>query len=226
MAEGRMTTAAFAFRMFPKGGTAMFNIIPREEKYFELFDQMAEKMNLAAAVLIRLFDDIASAEQYAAELGAVEHEADEITHEVLKRLTKSFITPIDREDIHSLISAMDTVVDLIESVAARVIMYGVREATPAMRELAGVLAETASATGRSVLKIHSHEDMTENIVEVHNLEAKGDAMFRSAMRELFAGSTDALNIMKCKEVYERLESAIDACEGAANVVENIKLKNA
>src|ERR687883_247692 len=103
----------------------MFKILPREEKYFELFDQMAEKIHFAAGVLVKLFGDMANAGQYATQLSEVEHEADGITHEVLKRLNKSFITPIDREDIHALISAMDTVVDLIESVAARVIMYGV-----------------------------------------------------------------------------------------------------
>jgi uncharacterized protein len=204
----------------------MFNILPREEKYFELFDQMAEKMHLAAGILVKMFEDMANAEQYATQLSGVEHEADEITHEVLRRLNKSFITPIDREDIHALISAMDTVVDLIEGTAARVIMYGVKESTPAMRELTGILAEIASAIGRSVAKIHSHEDAAQIIVEVHDLESKGDAIYRSAVREMFAAGGDALGIMKCKEVYEKLEGAIDACEGAANVVENIKLKNA
>lgn len=203
----------------------MFNLIPRDEKYFELFDKMAERINEAAAVLVELFENIANAETYAENLKAIEHQADEIAHDVLKRLNKSFVTPIDREDIHSLISAMDTVVDMIESVSARVIMYGVRESTPAMKELSRVLAETSQATGRAVATMHSHDDMADLIIEVHALEARGDTIYRAAVRELFEGNSDALAVMKSKEVYEKLEAAIDACEDASNVLENIRIKN-
>ncbi|HXG92665.1 MAG TPA: DUF47 family protein [Blastocatellia bacterium] len=204
----------------------MFGIIPREEKYFDLFNEMAAQINLAAETLVKLFDDIANAERYAAELKSIEHRADEIAHDVLKRLNKSFITPIDREDIYALINALDTIVDVIEGLAARVIMYGVKESTLEMKELARLLVETAAATGRAVEKIHSHEDMSDAILEVHRLESGGDATFRAAVRELFSRSSDALAIMKCKEIYEKLEDSIDACEDAADVLENIRLKNA
>jgi uncharacterized protein len=204
---------------------AMFNLLPRDEKYFDLFDKMAERINQASAVLMQLFDDTANAERYADELRTIEHQADEIAHDVLKRLNKSFVTPIDREDIHALINAMDTVVDMIESVAARVIMYGVKDSTPAMKELSRILAETSAATGRAVAQMHSHKDMADLIIEVHDLEAKGDAVYRAAVRELFAKNSDALTVMKCKEVYEKLEAAIDACEDASNVLENIRIKN-
>jgi predicted phosphate transport protein (TIGR00153 family) len=204
----------------------MFGIIPREEKYFELFNEMAGLIDVAGRTLVRLFDDTPNASRYAQELQAIEHQCDELTHDVLKRLNKSFITPIDREDIHALISALDTVVDLMEGTAARVIMYGVKESTPAMKELSRLLAETASVLGRSVAKLNSNEAILDSLVEVHDLESKGDGVYRKAMTELFAESTDALGILKCKEVYEKLESAIDACEGAANVLESITLKNA
>jgi uncharacterized protein Yka (UPF0111/DUF47 family) len=105
-------------------------------------------------------------------------------------------------------------------------MYGVKESTPAMKELSRLLAETASVLGRSVAKLNSNEAILDSLVEVHDLESKGDGVYRKAMTELFAESTDALGILKCKEVYEKLESAIDACEGAANVLESITLKNA
>jgi predicted phosphate transport protein (TIGR00153 family) len=204
----------------------MFSIIPREEKYFEMFNEMAGLIDVAGQTLVRLFEDMAKAEGYAEELHATEHKCDELTHGVLKRLNKSFITPIDREDIHALISALDTVVDLMEGTAARVIMYDVKESTPAMRELARLLAETASALGRSVAKLNSNEGILDSLIEVHGLESKADGLYRKAIRELFAGSTDALGVIKCKEIYEKLENAIDACEGAANVLENITLKNA
>ena len=203
----------------------MFNFLPKEEKYFELFDKMAEQTNLAAAMLIKLFDDMSNAERHADELKRIEHEADEVAHDVLKRLNKSFITPIDREDIHALISAMDTIVDSIEGVAARTVMYGVTESTPAMKELTRILADTATATGRAVGKMQSHGDMADLIIEVHHLEAQGDVVYRQAVRELFAQAGDALTVLKGKEIYEKLESAIDACEVAANVLENIRIKN-
>lgn len=204
----------------------MFSIIPREEKYFELFNEMAGLIDVAGNTLVKLFDDTANAERYAQELQEIEHKCDELTHDVLKRLNKSFITPIDREDIHALISALDTVVDLMEGTAARVIMYGVKETTPAMKELSRLLAETAAVLGRSVAKLNSNEAILDSLVEVHDLESKGDGIYRKAVTELFAENTDALGILKCKELYEKLESAIDACEGAANVLENITLKNA
>ena len=203
----------------------MFKILPRDEKYFDLFDKMAERINQASAVLIQLFDDMSNAERYADELKTIEHQADEIAHDVLKRLNKSFVTPIDREDIHALINAMDTVVDMIESVAARVIMYGVSESTPAMKQLSRILSDTSAATGRAVAQMHSHKDMADLIIEVHDLEARGDTVYRSAVRQLFAENSDALTVMKCKEVYEKLEAAIDACEDASNVLENIRIKN-
>jgi predicted phosphate transport protein (TIGR00153 family) len=204
----------------------MFSIIPREEKYFEMFNEMAEMNDAAGRTLVKLFEDIANAERYAEELNRIEHKCDELTHDVLKRLNKSFITPIDREDIHALIIALDTVVDLMEGTAARVIMYGVKESTPAMQELAHLLAETATVLGRSVARLNSNEGLLESLVEVHKLETKGDGLYRKAITELFAGDLDALGVIKCKEIYEKLENAIDACEGAANVLENITLKNA
>lgn len=204
----------------------MFSIIPREEKYFGLFNEMAGLVDGAGRTLVSLFDDMADAQRYAEELRMTEHKCDELTREVLKRLNKSFITPIDREDIHALISALDTIVDLMEGTAARVIMYGVEESTPAMRELARLLAETAGVLGRSVAKLQSNEGVLDSLFEVHSLESKGDEVYRKAIKELFAGSTDALGVIKRKEIYEKLENAIDACEGAADVLENITLKNA
>jgi predicted phosphate transport protein (TIGR00153 family) len=204
----------------------MFSLIPREEKYFEIFNEMAGSIDAAGRTLVRLFEDISNAERYAEELGAIEHKCDELMQDVLKQLNKSFITPIDREDIHTLVSALDTVVDLMEGTAARVIMYGVKESTPAMQELAHLLAETAGVLARSVAKTGSHEGLLDSLIEVHDLESKGDGLYRKAIRELFANNTDALRVIKCKEIYEKLEDAIDACEDAANVLENITLKNA
>jgi predicted phosphate transport protein (TIGR00153 family) len=204
----------------------MFKFIPREEKYFELFQKMAERIKPSTEILVRLFNDIENAERYSAELTEIEHQCDELTHEVIKRLNKSFITPIDREDIHALITALDTIVDLIDSVAVRVLICGVKQSTPAMKELAKILADAALAAGEAVEKLSSHEEnVMETSSEIRGLETKGDQVYRRAMRELFAQGQDPILLIKHKEVYEVLEGAIGACAEAANVLENIALKN-
>jgi uncharacterized protein len=203
----------------------MFHIIQREEKYFESFKEMTEQINSAAGVLVKLFDDIGNAGQYADELGQIERRCDEQAHGVLRRVNKSFITPMDREDIFALVNALDTVVDRIEETAARVVMYGVAESTPAMQDLAGILAQTAAATGRSVAMLPTNEGLIESLVEVHNLETKANALFRAGVRELFAECSDPLTIIKRKEIYETLEASIASCDLAANVLEGAALKN-
>jgi predicted phosphate transport protein (TIGR00153 family) len=203
----------------------MFRLIQREEKYFELFREMASRIDSAANTLKTLFDNMSDAARLADELYKIEHECDDISHQVLRRLNKSFVTPIDREDIYALINALDTVVDLIEETSARVIIYGLTESTPAMRELASLLKNAAAATSHAVSNISDDGDVEGSLAEVHRLEGESDAVFRKAMRELFAANNDPIEVMKRKDMYERLEAAIDACEEAANVIENIKLKN-
>jgi predicted phosphate transport protein (TIGR00153 family) len=203
----------------------MFRLIQREEKYFELFREMASRIDSAANTLKTLFDNMPDAARLADELYKIEHECDDISHQVLRRLNKSFVTPIDREDIYALINALDTVVDLIEETSARVIIYGLTESTPAMRELASLLKNAAAATSHAVSNISDDGDVEGSLAEVHRLEGESDAVFRKAMRELFAANNDPIEVMKRKDMYERLEAAIDACEEAANVIENIKLKN-
>lgn len=203
----------------------MFRLIQREEKYFELFREMAAKINSAAETLKMLFDNMHDSARLANELFGMEHESDDITHQVLRRLNKSFVTPIDREDIYALINALDTIVDLIEETSARTVIYGLTDSTPAMRELARLLKDTASATSHAVSNISEDGDVQGSLADIHRLEGEADALFRTAMRELFATDNDPIEVMKRKDMYERLEAAIDACEEAANVIENIKLKN-
>ncbi|HEY7915249.1 MAG TPA: DUF47 family protein [Blastocatellia bacterium] len=203
----------------------MFRLIQREEKYFELFREMASRIDSAASTLKTLFDNMADAAKLADELYEIEHQCDDISHQVLRRLNKSFVTPIDREDIYALINALDTIVDLIEETSARVIIYGLTESTPAMRELASLLKNAAAATSHAVSNISDDGDVEGRLAEVHRLEGESDAVFRKAMRELFAADHNPIEVMKRKDMYERLEAAIDACEEAANVIENIKLKN-
>ncbi len=203
----------------------MFRLIQREEKYFELFREMAAKIDSAAETLKTLFDNMQDATRLAEELFTMEHECDDISHQVLRRLNKSFVTPIDREDIYALVNGLDNVVNLIEETSARVIIFGLTESTPAMRELAHLLRSAAAATSHAVSNISDDGDVQGSLAEVHRLEGESDAVFRKAMRELFSAEQNPIEVMKRKDMYERLEAAIDACEAAVNVIENIKLKN-
>lgn len=204
----------------------MFHIIPRDEKYFGAFKGMAELINRAARSLVELFDDISNAESRAESLREIERQCDEMAHDVLKRVNKSFVTPIDREDIFALANALDTIADEIELTAACVVMYGLGKTPPAMKEMAGVLAEATSATSDSVAMLSSAEELTESLPRIRALSSKGNAIYRRAIRELFAGNNDTLEVLKQKEVYEIIEAAIQGCDAASNILEGIALKNA
>lgn len=203
----------------------MFHIIPREEKYFGAFKEMADLIDEAARSLVGLFDDIENAENHAENLREIERRCDEKAREVLKRVNKSFVTPIDREDIFALANALDTIADDIEMTAACVVMYGLTRSSPHMKEMAGVLAETTSATCKTVGMLSSTEGMIESLSAINTLAAKGDSLYRRAIRELFAENRDALDVIKQKEVYERIEAAIEGCDAASNILEGIALKN-
>ncbi|HWP44814.1 MAG TPA: DUF47 family protein [Blastocatellia bacterium] len=203
----------------------MFHIIPRDEKYYGAFKDMAELITEAAQSLVRLFDDMANAEGHAEGLRQIERRCDEMAHDVLKRVNKSFVTPIDREDIFALANALDTIADEIEMTAASVVMYGLDHSPPAMREMAGVLAETTSATSNSVAMLSMTEEMFESLAQIHTLASRGNALYRKAIRDLFAGNEDALSVIKQKEVYERIQAAFEGCDVASNILEGIALKN-
>jgi predicted phosphate transport protein (TIGR00153 family) len=203
----------------------MFHIIPREEKYFGPFKEMAELINQAARSLVKLFDDIASAETHAESLREIERKCDEIAHDVLKRVNKSFVTPIDREDIFALANALDTIADEIEMAAAGVVMYGLGQSPPAMREMVEALVETAAATSDSVGMLSSTEEMSESLAQIRTLASEGNALYRRAIRGLFAENTDAIGVLRQKEIYEKIVAAIDGCEAASNILEGIALKN-
>ncbi|MFN0124392.1 MAG: DUF47 domain-containing protein [Blastocatellia bacterium] len=204
----------------------MFGLIPREERYFELFNQMAGQMTEAAKLLKTLFDDFANRATYADQIKKIEHTCDEITHDVIRRLNQTFITPIDREDIHALISELDDVVDYIEYAARRVILYRIEETSPHARNMSELivgmvteLQKTVGMLGKNVAGI------MDECVAIHDLENKGDSMHHQAVEDLFTNEKDPIRLLKWKEMYETLEKCIDKCEDASNVLEAIALKN-
>lgn len=200
-------------------------LIPRDEAFYDLFSQIARRLSTSATLLCELFGKPQERDRLVAEIKRIEHEADTLTHDVIARLNKSFITPFDREDIHQLASQLDNVVDLVDGTARRVAMFHIDESREPARRLADVLMRAAKALEYSVNGIKDIKTVLGRGREVKLLEEEGDAIYHEAVGALFAGKADALEVIKWKELYDTLERAVDECEDVSNVLEAIALKN-
>jgi hypothetical protein len=205
----------------------MFRLLPKEEKYFDLFNRMAAHITECALLLKKLFDDFSHHAEYADQIKIVEHQCDEITHEIIRRLNQTFITPIDREDIHALASELDDIVDYIEYTARRIVLYRVEQPTEHARQLTAVLVRIVTSLENAVAGLNGGNGrVIQECINIHGLENEGDAIHHAAVETLFTEEKDPIKIIKWKELYETLERSIDKCEDVANVLEAIVLKNA
>ena len=200
-------------------------LIPRDEQFYDLFAQIAQRLTTSATLLCQMFAEPQHRDRLVAEIKAVEHEADNLTHDVIARLNKSFITPIDREDIHELASALDNVIDLVDGTARRTVMFRITESREPAQRLGGVLIRASKALEAATRGMKDIKTVIGRAREVKLLEEEGDAIYQEAVGALFTGGVDAIEVMKWKEVYDTLERALDQCEDAANVLEGIVLKN-
>ncbi len=200
-------------------------LIPRDRQFFDLFNALSAKMKTAAELLEQMFAEPARLDHFVAAIKVVEHEADSITHEVSIRIDKSFITPLDREDIHNLAQELDNVCDLIDGTARRAAMFKLRESRPYAGELAHLLRESVQALDRAVTEIRNRREVARLTHEVKLLEEQGDAAYQRAVEDLFTGHPDPIEVIKWKEIYDTLERAIDRCQTAAMVLESISIKN-
>ena len=200
-------------------------LIPKDEGFFGLFDALAAIMVRSARVLDELFNEPNQLHVFAAQIKELEHEADAITHEVMNRIDKSFVTPLDREDIHRLATRLDNVVDLIDGTARRAQMFHLSDRREPAKELTQVLlksTECIAAAARSLKDSHEVQRMGR---EIKLLEEAGDAIYSRAVAQLFEGTPNALDVIKWKELYDNIEHAIDECEDCLNVLESVALKN-
>jgi predicted phosphate transport protein (TIGR00153 family) len=200
-------------------------IIPRDEGFFALFDALARRIRESSALMRELISDPARMDDMVAQIKRVEHEADMITHDVRARIDKSFVTPFDREDILMLTSALDDVVDLIDGASRRVVMFHISESRPAARRLAETLERAAEHIVEAVASIRSAKIVTQRSREIKRLEEEGDAIYQEAVGELFRDATDAMLVLKWKDIYDVLEQALDRCYGVGNVLESIAVKH-
>ena len=205
----------------------MIRLLPREEKYFILFNNLASHLTESAKMLQNLFSDFDNRASYADQIKVVEHKCDEITHEIIKKLNQTFITPIDREDIHALASGLDDIVDAIEYTAKRIILYHVAQSTEHARKMSDVMVRLTANLQSAVGALGNNgEQVLADCVAIHTLENEGDVYHHQAVEKLFAEEKDPITIIKMKEIYEKMERMIDKAEDVANVLEAIVLKNA
>src|SRR4029434_5293819 len=204
-------------------------LLPREEDFFGLFERHAALTVEGAKEMQRLVQGNENIRALAARIKEIEHETDVITHTCVERLHKTFITPLDRDDIHRLITRMDDVMDYIESAAAAVMLYELSEMTTPAQELADVLLQSTRAVAVAVagLKTVKHaKTILDACIEVNRLENVGDEILRTALADLFRGASDPLLVLKWKEVYEALENATDRCEDVGNDIEGVVREHA
>ncbi len=203
-----------------------FSFMPRDEKFFDLFEAAALNIRQAAAALREMVE---SEGDYAAgwrQVEEFEHEGDRITHELIRKLNQTFVTPLDREDIHQLSSRLDDVMDLIEAAATRMALYKITHCTPEARRLTVLIQEMAEEVALAVGKLKDMESILSHCVEINRLENVADQVSRDAIAALFTEGCDPVEIIKWKEIYETLETATDRCEDVADVLERIVLKHA
>lgn len=204
----------------------MFGLIPKEEAFFEMFKKAAHNMIEGSRLLKEMMEDFHDTPGKAKRIKEVEHIGDGITHDIATRLNQTFITPIDREDIHDLASALDDVLDAVDDVADRFVIYKIARPTDAAIRLADILYRASVAVGFAVDRLgSSHAQVNEFSVEVNSLENEADRVSRDAISGLFEKETDPITVIKWKEIYETIETGTDRCEDVANILERIVLKH-
>jgi predicted phosphate transport protein (TIGR00153 family) len=200
------------------------SLVPKDHDYFRLFSELAANLDAAAQLLVKFMND-GDREAIAAAILEHEHVGDKIVHDIVRRLNKSFITPIDREDIYDLVATTDEILDSIEEVTGLVIIYRVGEITTYAKRQADVIAKATPILRECMDNLEKPKGLDERIIAVNSLENDGDRIEREAIASLFEGDTKCTDIIKWKDIYETLESAIDECEHVANVIESIVLKH-
>jgi uncharacterized protein len=204
----------------------LFNFLPKEEQYFSFFAQMTSYIYDASSALVEMLGDKkGDYTSYVTRIKEIEHQCDELTHTVSTRLNKSFITPFDREDIYLLSGALDDIVDLIDDAARTMVMYNIHESTGHATHFADVIQRMAVELHEVVKTLERPSGITPRLVELHRLENEGDEIYHKAVAELFHNTTDPLTVIKWKDIYEKLEAAIDRCENVANIIESVIIKH-
>jgi len=204
---------------------AKFRLIPREEKFYDDFKMMADQLRQGARLLESMLAVDPPIADKAHEIKEVEHQCDFLTHEIIQRLNKTFVTPIDREDIHELAKSLDDVMDAIDSAAALIPLYRIDKVRPGARELTRVIVQQTDELRTAVEAMEKRKGVLERCIEINRLENEADRIHKAAVGQLFDEEKDPIAVMKWKEILDVLEEATDACEDVANLLENVVVKH-
>jgi predicted phosphate transport protein (TIGR00153 family) len=202
-----------------------FRLIPREERFFDDFVALAEQIQLGAGLLEQMLAPEHPVWDKADEIKEVEHKCDFLTHEIIQRLHRTFVTPLDREDIHTLARSLDDVMDAVDASAAFVRLYQIQRVRPDARELGRIIGLSATQLVKALKALDRRTGVAEPAVEINRLENEADRIHQSALRRLFEEEQDPVAIMKWKEILDFLEDATDRCEDVANVLEGVVVKH-
>jgi predicted phosphate transport protein (TIGR00153 family) len=200
-------------------------IVGRDQQYFDMFEAAARNLVTASELLVRLLRGWPDSSSLGRDIVVCEQDGDRITHDIIHRLNQTFVTPIDREDILELASALDDVVDFIEEAADYLALYKIEAPMDQANRLAIILHDATRQIEQAMPRLRDFRDLSHYTIEIHRLENDGDRVTREAMAALFDHGIDPMTVIRWKDIYERLESGIDATEKCANVLEGIVLKN-
>jgi predicted phosphate transport protein (TIGR00153 family) len=198
---------------------------PREREFFDLFEEAGANIVRASELLERMLGQWPDGAELAREVVVCEQEGDRITHDIIQRLNSTFVTPIDREDIYALASALDDVVDFVEEVSDFLTLYRIEAPMDQATELARILSQSSRAIADAIPRLRTFRDIHHYTVEVNRLENDGDRVVRQALASLFERGIDPMLVIRWKDIFERLEDGIDATETVANILEGIVIKN-
>jgi uncharacterized protein len=212
--------------MLRSGAVRLSSVIgPRDREFFDLFEEAGGNILRAAGLLEEMLRDFPEKNELARDILICEQDGDRITHDIIQRLNQTFVTPIDREDIYELASALDDVVDYTEEVADYLGLYGIEAPMAQAQELAKVLHTSARQIAEAMPRLRGFKDISHHTVEINRLENDGDRITREAIASLFHNGIDPMVVIRWKDIFERLEEAIDATEHVANILEGIVIKN-
>ncbi|HEX6207371.1 MAG TPA: DUF47 family protein [Actinomycetota bacterium] len=203
-----------------------FRLIPREESFYDLFIKQAEILVQATEVFRGIVTEFTDVKRRARRVHDLEHEGDEVTHEVMRRLNTTFVTPIDREDVHELASNMDDVLDHMDAAIDFLVLHNIDRPIQEMKAQIDLLSEAAKATLEAMQTLPAFDRLSRYWIEINRLENEADRVYRQGVADLFSGEFEAMEVLRWKDIIDQLEKAMDKLEDVANTLEGIALKQA
>jgi len=200
-------------------------LVPREEKYFSMLNEIASNVKEGGELFVRIFEDYGRQAQYAEQIKTIEVTCDELAAKITQKLNSTFITPIDREDIYLLVTELDDVIDMINSLARGMDIYGVTVPRPDAAEIAALLRSATVELEGAFANLDRHEGLGEHIAAISNLEKRADVLYSDAVRRLFREEKDPIEVIKWMAIYEELENSIDRCKDVGEALEAVVVKN-